>query len=68
MPISDKDQALLDEQLRVHLLDYDVPEVGVLLRMKSDLMRLHDWEVEDFEGMSFTDIEAEFLEVEPDFR
>lgn len=62
------DAELLAAQREQHLRDYDVPEVAVLERMKSALMKHHDWEAEDFDGMSFTDIEAEFLEVEEDFR
>lgn len=62
------DDVILRAQREVHLRDYDVPEVNVLQRMKRVLIKRHDWEAADFDGMDFTSIEAEFLEVEPDFR
>jgi hypothetical protein len=47
---------------------YDLEEMNILARMKRTLIQKHGWEPEDFQGMNFMDIEAEFLDVEPDFR
>ena len=49
---------------------YDIEEMTVLQRMKTIMIRKHGWELEDFEGMTFLDIESEFLDGcgEPDFR
>lgn len=47
---------------------YDTEEVSVIQRMRRVLIEKYGWEPEDFEGMSFTDVEYEFLEVEEDFR
>lgn len=60
----------LASQREQHFRDYDVVEVAVLERMKRVMMEKHGWEIDDFEGMSFTDIEAEFLDGcgEKDFR
>lgn len=50
--------------------DYDLEEMNVLNRMKEVLVRKHNWDNEDFEDMTFTDIESEFLDTygEKDFR
>lgn len=50
--------------------DYDVEELTVMGRMKKTLKEKHGWEDEDFEGMTFTDVESEFLDSygEEDFR
>lgn len=52
------------------MYDYDTAEITVLERMKRIMIQKHGWEREDFEGMTFLDIESEFLDGcgEPDFR
>lgn len=64
------EEQVLRAQHEQHLRVYDVPEVAVLERMKKIMMEKHDWEPEDFDGMSFMDIESEFLDGcgEEDFR
>lgn len=48
--------------------DYDTPEMDVLNRMKQELVRDDGWTREDFEGMTFLDVEAEYLDTHEDFR
>lgn len=47
---------------------YDTEEMSIFNRMKCILRDKHEWEHEDFEGMTFLDVEACFLDVEEDFR
>lgn len=49
---------------------YDGEEYGIFARMKKVLVERHGWEAEDFQGMSFLDVESEFLDAygEVDFR
>lgn len=47
---------------------YDAAEESVLARMKRVLVSDHGWVPEDFEELTFLDIEGEFLVVEEDFR
>lgn len=48
--------------------EYDYAEASIYRRMKNTLVRKHGWDEEEFETMSFLDVEAEFLDVEKDFR
>jgi hypothetical protein len=50
--------------------EYDVEEMSVLARMKKIMKEKHGYESDDFDGMSFTDIESMFLDDcgEKDFR
>lgn len=50
------------------MYEYDADEMSILERMKRTLVSKYGWEREDFEGMTFLDVEAEFLDVEKDFR
>ena len=49
---------------------YDVPELGVLARMKHVLRTSHGYTDEDFKDATFADIESMFLDDagEVDFR
>jgi hypothetical protein len=49
---------------------YDEAEMSVLARMKKIMRERHGYAAEDFAGMTFADIESEFLDFcgEPDFR
>jgi hypothetical protein len=50
--------------------EYDVEEMSVLARMKHVMKTKHGYINDDFDGMSFTDIESMFLDDcgEKDFR
>lgn len=48
---------------------YDAPEMSIMNRMQTALVEKHGWDDEDFDGMSFLDVEDAFLDAgEIDFR
>lgn len=54
--------------MSTRLYHYDVEEESIMGRMIRELVEKDGWDVTDFEEMSFLDIEAEYLDVFPDFR
>ena len=70
--MADQSSQLISNGLRKNetWADYDLEEMTVLQRMRHVLVTKHGWDEEDFEEMSFMDIESAFLDDagEEDFR